>query len=374
MPGNAEKKYVRKTNNLFLILILLYLALEFFVTLITGRDIEFGITASLILSQGSLILPALIFIAAERLDIKEWAPFKKIRWSTFGLTILFTLCISPFVTLINLLSQLFTTNFVAELAEELFSEPPLLMMVMIGVIGPFCEEFTFRGVIFHGLRKSGRVLAAIIVSALFFGLMHMNLNQFCYAFFLGIAFALLTEATGSLIPPITMHLCINSSNIGMEFIADFLYSSFNGGSEGLAELFSESEVTRDEIFYIAGIYMIPGLIGLALSIVVFIAICRNEGSLEHIKSLFTKKSTKAAGPALATDIPAEAAGPAVTPDMPAVSAGSDVPYGDIHSEDPQIPAIQKKTPVITASGWIAIVFCVIVILASDVVLRLVGNW
>ncbi len=358
MAENSEKTIVKKTNALFLGLILLYLVLEFFITLISSRDIEMGISASLILSQAALIVPALFFIAAGRLNFMEWAPFKKVKWSTFGLTILFAMCISPFVTWINLLSQLFTTNFVAELAEELFSEPPFLLLLMIGIIGPICEEFTFRGIIFHGLKKSGRVLASIIVSSFFFGLMHMNLNQFSYAFVLGIAFAFLTEATKSLIPPILVHLYINCSNVGLELIADFVYNISDGSSGKLAEVLSETDITKDDIFYIAGIYMIPALIGLVLTIVVFIAICRREGSIEHIKSLFAKKNGG-------------------SQEQAAISDGSDefeTHYDELYAQEPNRTAVQKKVPVITASGWIAIAICVVIIFGSDLVLRIMERF
>ena len=333
MGAGVNKRSVKRTNALFLGLILLYLVLELFISVIASRNIELGLTASLVLSQASLIVPALVFIAWERVNLSEWVPFKKIKWSTFGLTILFTICINPFVTWINLLSQLFTTNIVAELAEELLEGPPAILLFIIGIIGPFCEEFTFRGVIYHGLRRSGRILGAIIVSGLFFGLMHMNLNQFSYALILGIAFAFLTEATGSLLPSLIVHLIINTFNVGLEYLADFAYSFAGKNDAGLSEAISEMDISRNEIFYAAGLYMIPALIGLALSIVVYIAICKREGTLEHIHSLFKKKSSAIAKP-------------------------------DALTEEEQTAPV-RKIPVITFTGWLAIVLCAIVIFLSD---------
>ncbi|HAG68540.1 MAG TPA: hypothetical protein DCL38_01045 [Lachnospiraceae bacterium] len=322
--GLSGQRPVKKTNALFLGLILFSLALELFSSVLSLRYAEPSLTAALILSQGALIMPVLIFILVERPDLSEWTPFRKIKWSTLGLTVLFSMCISPFVVWINLLSQFFSTNFVAELTGDILSAPPVLLTLIIGFVGPFCEEFAFRGVIFHGLRKSGRILASILASGLFFGIMHMNLNQFSYAFFLGIAFAFLTEATGSLIPSLTVHVLINTGNIALEYIADYAYSLVNEGGAGLSELAAEAEVSGNELFYAAGIYMVPALIGLTLSIMLFISICRKEGSLEHILSLF--KSSP---------------GPEKAP----------------------------KCPVITVSGWIAVSICVIVIIISDFSMR-----
>ena len=54
-----------------------------------------------------------------------------------------------------------------------------------------------------------------------FGLMHMNLNQFVYAFVIGIAFGVLCEVTGSILPGFFAHLLINgSSTVSMYFLED----------------------------------------------------------------------------------------------------------------------------------------------------------
>ncbi|MBQ7564431.1 MAG: CPBP family intramembrane metalloprotease [Lachnospiraceae bacterium] len=318
-----ELKNVRRTNAFFLGLILVYLATELFITVLSARDIELSLISSLVLSQGIMLVPALLFIVIFRLDVRTWVPMRRLKASTLGFTLLFTLCISPFVTWINILSQLFTTNIVAELAEELLSSPPLPLLLIIGIIGPFCEELTFRGVIFHGLKFSGRILASILISGLFFGLMHMNLNQLSYAVILGVAFAFLTEATGSILPSFLVHVLVNSSNIGLEFLTDFIYSRFNiEGVDSLTEAIENTEISRNEIFLAAGAYMIPALVGLALSIVVFIAICRREGSLEHIQGLFQSKKER------------------------------------------------KDLPVLTVTGWIAIGICAVIITAMDLLMKL----
>ncbi|MCR5788748.1 MAG: CPBP family intramembrane metalloprotease [Lachnospiraceae bacterium] len=343
-----ERRFVKKTNALFLGLILFYLGLEFLITLISARNIELGLITSLILSQGALLLPALVFTVVNRLNVKEWVPFKKIRWSTFGLTLLFTVCISPFAVWLNILSQLFTDNIIADLADELLAGPPAVLLLIIGIVGPFCEELTFRGLIFHGLRRSGRVLSVIFISGLWFGLMHMNLNQFSYAFVLGVAFAFLTEATGSLIPSLTVHLCINSFNIGIEYLADFAYSTIDGNEGGLAQVIGETEITQNEVLMMAGVYMIPALLGLALSIVVFIAICKREGSLERMRALFTRKQ-----------LPAEE-----QPEELQSGADGDGPKpADIMPEG----GLQKNSrlPVITATGYIAMGLCLITMLATE---------
>ncbi len=360
MTKSSNLRYVKKTNALFLGFILLFLVTELLIAVISIMDVNISIVPTLFVSQGIILVPSLIFIVCERVELSEWVPFKKIKWSTFWLTILFTICISPFISFINVLSQLFTTNIVAELSGEFLAVSPLALLFIVGFFGPFCEEFTFRGVIYHGLGMSGRIPAAILVSALFFGLMHMNLNQFSYAFVLGLAFGLINEATGSILPSLIMHILINSVNVGMQYIADFAMTASGEAPEGLAGALSELDTGTDDILLVAGMLLIPALIGLALSIVVFITICKNEGSLARMQSMFRpgKHSPSEEGATFSEERSTSPEG------IAALSASGQ----ETDSETaPGAGASMKeaKCPVITATGWIAIGICVMVIVASD---------
>ena len=413
MNKASDLSYVKKTNALFLGFILLFMAMELVIGVLAVMDVNIAIVPTLFISQSIILVPSLVFVVIECIELKEWVPFKKIKWSTFWLTILFTMCLSPFISFINVLSQLFTTNIVAELSGEFLSVSPLVLMFVIGFFGPFCEEFTFRGIIYHGLSKSGRTLAAILVSALFFGLMHMNLNQFSYAFILGLAFGLINEATGSIFPSLIMHILINSVNVGMQYIADYGMTLSGESPEGLAGALSELDAGTDDILMIAGVLLIPALIGLALSIVVFIAICRKEGSLDRIRSLFKQKkpspseegsasphvseqetSSGAVAEAVSRDNTVTSSGAgseaesestagseAVTETEAEAEAGPETGAASISApeagvasiSEPEAPASVKKAkcPVITASGWIAIAICVLVIAASDILSQFV---
>ncbi len=402
MNSPSDISYVKKTNALFLGFILLFMAMELFIGIISLMNVNISILPTLFISQGIILVPSLVFIVFERIELSEWVPFKKVKWSTFWLTILITICISPFISFINVLSQLFTTNIVAELSGEFLSVSPLALMFIVGFFGPFCEEFTFRGIIYHGLLKSGRTLAAILVSALFFGLMHMNLNQFSYAFILGLVFGLINEATGSILPSLTMHILINSFNVGLQYIVDYGMSVAAEAPEGLTDVLGELDAGTDDILMIAGVLLVPALIGLVLSIVVFIAICKNEGSLERIRSLF--KPGKSCGideeeilqsasltEAEQTEVCSEAhdscgigaeeillSAKLTEAEQTEVCSEAHDSCG-IGAEEFLLSASlteagtapeKKKCPVITVTGWIAVGICGLVIVASDFLSRL----
>lgn len=77
------------------------------------------------------------------------------------------------------------------------------------VIAPLVEEIAFRGVICKGLAKHGGRLAAIFISALFFGLWHRNLGQFIYTFVWGILYGYLCLSSGSIAWTMLIHCLSN---------------------------------------------------------------------------------------------------------------------------------------------------------------------
>jgi membrane protease YdiL (CAAX protease family) len=86
-------------------------------------------------------------------------------------------------------------------------------MVLVGaVLAPVGEELLFRGVVYPGLRNELGPWVAVPLSAALFGLAHYELGWAPVAFtgLMGVAFALLVEAGGSLGPAVVAHVLINT--------------------------------------------------------------------------------------------------------------------------------------------------------------------
>lgn len=81
--------------------------------------------------------------------------------------------------------------------------------VCVVLIAPLVEEYVFRKVLVDRLRGYGEGMA-ILLSGVMFGLFHGNLNQFVYAFVLGMLFAFIYVKTGKIQYTIFIHMCINS--------------------------------------------------------------------------------------------------------------------------------------------------------------------
>ena len=85
----------------------------------------------------------------------------------------------------------------------------IALIIQLVVLAPLFEEFWFRGIIQTGLSKYGHGFS-IMVSALFFGLAHGNVHQFCYTFVIGILLGYVRYATDSLVPTTIIHAILNS--------------------------------------------------------------------------------------------------------------------------------------------------------------------
>lgn len=79
------------------------------------------------------------------------------------------------------------------------------LFVLGGIVVPLKEEILFRGLIFPPLRHSYGRGYGILLTALFFGVLHLDLIRFLPLFFGGLILTWLYEKTKSLWTPIIAH-------------------------------------------------------------------------------------------------------------------------------------------------------------------------
>lgn len=84
----------------------------------------------------------------------------------------------------------------------------IYLVMAYAVLPAICEEFVFRGILCHEYERGG-VLRAVLVSALFFALLHFNLQNFPIYFFSGIILAMTLYSTRSLFGSILAHFLYN---------------------------------------------------------------------------------------------------------------------------------------------------------------------
>ena len=97
------------------------------------------------------------------------------------------------------------------LLSSMLQEGPLwVTLVSVSVFAPLFEEWLCRGLVLRGLLQKTNPVAAIVISALFFAVIHLNPWQAIPAFFLGIVFGIVYYRTGSLKLTMLMHFVNNT--------------------------------------------------------------------------------------------------------------------------------------------------------------------
>ncbi len=98
----------------------------------------------------------------------------------------------------------------AQLAEQVMA-PGLAAWIASCLLAPVLEEMLFRGIILRSLLLQYQPRSAMLISALIFGVAHLNLYQCFTASIVGFIFAWLYQRTRSLWPGILLHATINTS-------------------------------------------------------------------------------------------------------------------------------------------------------------------
>ena len=175
-----------------------------------------------------LVLPfGAIALMMKNRFVTPIVPHKKFGFANGVLWVFFGLGIAMLAN--------FITNGVISLFDMMgyeLSQPEMLdpktpfdcvMLAISTAIAPaVCEEFAMRCSAFGILRRHGKAFAVVAVSIVF-GLMHGNVIQFVFAFFVGLALAYVTLATGSIVPAMIVH----GMNNGLSVVQDIVSLAVN---------------------------------------------------------------------------------------------------------------------------------------------------
>lgn len=273
----------KKVNWLYLSIVLIHIAVVAGLTVYVCNigPLHIPIVLNLLLSQGIILIPALLFLCFSKEKWNVVLGFHKIKISSVLMIILFTYLMMPLTTVINAISMLFVDNTVMQMSSSVLQMPAAVMVLIMGVVGPVSEEVVFRGVVLNGYKRSGNAFRAILFSALLFGLMHMNFNQAAYAIFLGIVMAVLVETTGSLWSSIVFHMTVNIQNVLLMFLSDAITSqAYMEEAQALTD-------SKKEMLAVIGIYAVIAMVTTSIAACVLVWIAKNENREICLKQIWT---------------------------------------------------------------------------------------
>ena len=183
---------------------------------------------TLIIQVGLMfLLPLILYTIFIRKTGNIKTTFKHMRFSRIGIqTILISLALGLLAFVINIAVS---TVFSGLLGLFGYSQPItgttsnytplfpdwanfLIQVVSVALLPAICEEFLHRGILLRGTYQIG-IKKAILISSLLFGLVHFNINQFFYAFVLGLLMAFVAIVSRSIFPSMIIHFVNNFISI-----------------------------------------------------------------------------------------------------------------------------------------------------------------
>lgn len=195
-----------------------------------------------------------LFYRRRRGELHAFISVRSLTPLSIPVLVVFALCVNVLIELLlSLISQLHIfSNFFDRynnLAGLFTSGSFIMSLIAIGIVGPLFEEILFRGLVFGELRKISKVQGAIFLQALLFGIYHMDVIQGTYAFLIGILLGFVYYRSNSIIAPMIIHICINSSSILMSYLLSQSQYEKWGGIIAIAGV---------ALFFLTGAFLLLG--------------------------------------------------------------------------------------------------------------------
>lgn len=198
---------------------LILLMIRFFANFVIAPPTDWGsfATTTLVLQVAMIATPVLLMAIILTRSPAKTLLIRFPYWLTLPAAMLLAVAIHPLASWLGLrISEMYPLSpqmheQLEKLTAMLNGAPNIFVVIaLIAVTPAICEELAFRGFILSGLRHSGHKWGAIVVSAVFFGIFHLLLQQSILAAIVGVVIGYLAVKTESLLPAMLFHFVHNS--------------------------------------------------------------------------------------------------------------------------------------------------------------------
>ena len=179
---------------------------------------EFATEYGTVISYPLMFIPAMLYASAKSRFDENFTVGYKMDSNNFGrfsgiqIAAIVTVATLAAAFMADALSALMPAmpEWLEETMKQLLNAPLWITLISVSVFAPLFEEWLCRGVVLRGLLATKSPRTAIIVSAVFFAVIHFNPWQAIPAFILGLLFGYVYYKTGSLKLTMLMH-CANNT-------------------------------------------------------------------------------------------------------------------------------------------------------------------
>ncbi|MCL4377208.1 MAG: CPBP family intramembrane metalloprotease [Actinobacteria bacterium] len=142
------------------------------------------------------------------LGLKYYSIIKTIWYSFLALLLIILINFAYVFIMTRVFNIAPSASKIEELAKNKNVSSTMLMIV-VSVVAPVCEEIFFRGFLFQGFRKKWGTFAGILISSFLFAAAHLDLYNFLPLMAIGWILAYIFFKTKSLFPVIFLHATYN---------------------------------------------------------------------------------------------------------------------------------------------------------------------
>ena len=180
-----------------------------------------------------IALPVIVYLRINGLSIRRRLRINRISKNTLFSIIIISV---GFIIIIDELDRIVyalfgSPDFLSELVEQLKITSVLngvLIILTIIIVAPLVEEMLFRGFLQKVLEESWEdITKAILVTSLFFALVHLNPYWIVQIYLLGVLLGYLSWRTNSIIPGIILHGLNNGFAVALNNAEDVFNRYYN---------------------------------------------------------------------------------------------------------------------------------------------------
>ena len=206
-----------KLANRFIFLLLIY---EVAVKLIFEL-IKLNIKSMFLLQIIFVFMPILFYFLITKEKISDVIKIKKISKKNICVLILLAFVIQPVMNFFAVLGELFVKdqNRMQDILSIILSNDLLSAVFLFALLPAILEEIIFRGIFFFGYRETNPITKAVFINSLAFAALHLNFQQFFYAFAMGWIFCLIDFSLNSIIPSMTLHFIFNATQVSKAYLS-----------------------------------------------------------------------------------------------------------------------------------------------------------
>lgn len=185
-------------------------------------SIVFTLLVQVVLLAGGSIFLFSKFTKNKIKDTLNFFNFKKISWKSVLLCGLMGIV----VFFLNVFASSFFNSIISwfgycpNQTQTILNDYPIWLLILnlifTAILPGVCEEVAHRGMILSSSKKLGRG-KAILISAVLFGLLHLNIQQVFYATLIGLFLGYLTIITGSIYPAMIVHFMNNALSVFLTY-------------------------------------------------------------------------------------------------------------------------------------------------------------